>query len=315
MNIFQNPHENRLRAGWRLLLQFILLILISGIINLGIYYLSPQTNVLIAVLAQFAGVVGSIWIAARYLDKRSVTDYGLQLTAGWWRDYLVGILIAIAAVGIMFAIEWSNHWIIFTGYGWTGQQAGTFLGGHLSFLGAMLLVGFHEELFSRGYQTLNLFEGLRYKAIGTRGATALAVLLTSCLFGFLHFYNPNATLVSTVNIIFAGIVLAVPFILTGQLGLSMGLHFSWNYVMAGIMGFPVSGMPVSSTILQIQQTGPEQWTGGTFGPEGGFIGWIGMAIMLGVSCVYIKITTRKLTLAPKFKNKQSQKVKSDEQAQ
>lgn len=314
MNIFQNPREHRLRAGWRLLLQFIVLIVISGVVNIGIYYLSPQTNVLIAVLAQFIGVVGSIWIAARYFDKRPVADYGVQLSAGWWRDYLAGILIATAAVFVMFVVEWTNHWIIFTGYGWAGQQAGSFWVGHLSFFGAMLLVGFHEELFSRGYQTLNLAEGLHYEALGARGAVALAVLITSCLFGFLHFYNPNATLVSTINIIFAGIVLAVPFILTGRLALSMGLHFSWNYVMAGVMGFPVSGMPVSSTILQIQQTGPEQWTGGAFGPEGGFIGWIGMAIMLGFSCVYIKVTTGTLALAPKFQKKPSDEVKSDEQA-
>lgn len=311
MKVFINEKEQRLRAGWRLLFQFLLMFFILGLTGFAFSNLLPDSLLLSSVIPTFIGVVTSVWIAAQYFDKRAITDYGLNFNKRWATEFLVGAGIAAAAIGTVFLIEWWACWIRITGYGWNVPVETSFGIGFTSFFLSMLLVGFHEELFSRGYQILNLTEGFRF--IGQRGAIFIAVLLTSSLFGFLHFFNPNASLLSTFNITLAGVVLAIPYLLTGSLALSTGLHFSWNFVMAGVLGFPVSGKEIEFSVLHITQGGAELITGGAFGPEAGLLGLLGMAIMAGGSCVYLKMAGYELTVAELFTKEYQPTVKSHEQ--
>jgi membrane protease YdiL (CAAX protease family) len=312
MNIFFNEKEQRIRAGWRLFLQFVLMMLIFVPGAYGISFVLPNTHFLTSAAPLFIGVLISVWIAARYFDKRPFKNFGIHFNRLWAKEYLIGVSIAASAVVTIFLIEWSTGWLIVNGYGWNASANLPFGLGFFSYFLAMLMVGFHEELFSRGYHILNLTEGLNYQNIGTKGAIIIAVLLSSSLFGFLHASNPNASFISTFNIILAGIVLAIPFILTGRLALSAGLHFSWNFVMGGILGFPVSGNTIQFTVLNIQQNGNPMWTGGDFGPEAGIIGLVGMAIMLGLSVVYIRAEGHGLTIAGLFTERYQPVGKPDE---
>ena len=313
MNIFINEEEHRARAGWRLLVQFILMFLLVGGGVLGTQSLIPGGPFYVLVPAQFVGIILSVLIAARYLDHRSFFDYGINFNRKWWIEFLVGSAIAAIAITTIFVIEWSVGWITIEGYGWQTASQTPFTWSILGAFIAMLMVGFHEELFSRGYQLLNLTEGLRYPQIGTRGAVAIATLLTSTLFGVMHMFNANASAVSTFNIVLAGVILAIPYVVTGSLAISVGLHFSWNFVMAGIWGFPVSGMNFPASIVRIKQQGTEFWTGGAFGPEAGLLGLLGMAIMLGLSLVYITKAGYELSMADLFTKEHKSALKSDEQ--
>lgn len=314
MNVFINKDEQRLRAGWRLLVQFVLMFLLVGGGIMGVQQIWADPLMVYSVLPQFVGITLSVWFAAKWLDHRSFFDYGLGFDHQWRKDFLAGCLIAAGAITTIFAIQWSVGWIKITDYGWNVDTETPFGVGITSFFLAMLMVGFHEELFSRGYQLLNITEGMKFPAMGLHGALMVAILLTSSLFGFMHFFNPNASLISTFNIILAGIILAVPYVLTGSLGLSVGLHFSWNFVMAGVLGFPVSGKEIEVTVLQTEQSGGEFWTGGAFGPEAGLLGLFAMAIMLGATIVYIKRTGYELAIAELFKEGYQSAMKSDEQS-
>lgn len=315
MNIFTNESEQRLRAGWRLLFQFILMILLIGIGMLGLQFIWSGNLGVAFSIPQFIGVTASVWITAELIDNRRFSEYGLKIDKRWWKEFFVGIAIGSIAVAVIFLIEWYAGWLTITGYGWESPASAAFGWRFAGLLLAMLMVGFYEELFSRGYQILNLTEGLRYPQIGARGAVAIALLITSTLFGLLHFFNPNASAISTFNIILAGIVLGVPYILTGNLALSVGLHFSWNFVMAGILGFSVSGMKFKTSLIQINQGGAEFWTGGAFGPEAGLLGLLGLATIILLSCVYIKVTGYELDLADLFRKGYQTNWNSDEQAQ
>ena len=68
-----------------------------------------------------------------------------------------------------------------------------------------------------------------------------------------------------------GCALALPYLLTGELGLSIGLHMTWNLFEGTVYGFSVSGIAPTTHLLSIQQNGPVLWTGGAFGPEAGLI--------------------------------------------
>lgn len=314
MNIFFNKHEQRLRAGWRIVLQFVLMMFIFSLAALGFTVILPQNLTITSAAPLFIGVITSVWFAAHYIDKRPLQEYGISINKLWITEFFIGAGIAGGAIGTVFLIQWGSGWISITGYGWNAETDLAFALGIGSFFLSMLMVGFHEELFSRGYQVLNLTEGLRHPKIGKRGTIIISVLLTSSLFGFLHFANPNASALSTFNITLAGIVLAIPFLFTGSLALSVGLHFSWNFIMAGVLGFPVSGKKIEFTVLQIQQHGATIWTGGAFGPEAGLLGLLGMAIMIGGSCVYIKMAGYELSIAAIFEKKYQPTMKSDEQA-
>ncbi len=313
MNIFINEDEQRLRAGWRLLIQFILMFLLVGFGIMGVQQIWSDPLIVYTTAPQFVGIVLSIWLAARWLDRRSFFDYGLNFNRRWIKEFLAGCVIAAVAISTIFLIQWSVGWVNIVDYGWNVDTETPFTIGILSFFLAMLMVGFHEELFSRGYQLLNITEGLKYPVVRLNEALIVAILLTSSLFGILHLSNPNASLISTFNIMLAGVILAVPYVLTGSLALSVGLHFSWNFVMAGILGFPVSGREIEVTILRTEQSGAEFWTGGSFGPEAGLLGLMGMAIMLGATIVYIKRTGYELAIAELFKNDYQSATKSDEQ--
>lgn len=314
MNIFINQDEQRLRAGWRLLIQFIFMFLLVGFGIMGLRQMWADPLMVYTTAPQFIGITLSIWLAAKLLDKRSFFDYGINFNRQWAKDFFAGCLIAAVSISTVFLIQWFLGWITITDFGWNLNTDIPFWPGISSFFFAMLMVGFHEELFSRGYQLLNITEGLNYPAVGLHNALIVAILLTSSLFGLMHMSNPNASVISTFNIMLAGIILAVPYILTGSLGISVGLHFSWNFVMAGVLGFPVSGKEIEVTILQIEQSGGEFWTGGAFGPEAGLLGLLGMAIMLGGTFVYIKCTGYELSVATLFKNEEQSVVKSDEQS-
>jgi hypothetical protein len=143
-------------------------------------------------------------------------------------------------------------------------------------------ISFTEEILTRGYILRNLLEG--FAGPNKNVSTGLAVFVSSIIFALPHAGNPNASLVSTLLLILFGVMCAVGVILTGELAISLGLHLTWNFFQGNVFGFPVSGWELrGGTLIQIQQRGPEWFTGGAFGPEAGAVGLIVM--LLGVLCI------------------------------
>ena len=104
------------------------------------------------------------------------------------------------------------------------------------------------------------------------------MLLTSAIFGGLHIFNNNSTVLSSANLAFLGIMFAVGYVATGELGLPIGLHMSWNFFQGTVFGLSVSGAKEGASLLAIQQTGPTLFTGGAFGPEAGLMGTVAGAL-------------------------------------
>lgn len=297
MHIFDNPQENRIRAGWRLLIQslgFLFLLLFSYLL-LGDFLSENLMLVWVSIVATI-----SVWLAAKGLDYRTLNEYGLALNTVWVQHLLVGFGFGFGAMGLIFIIYLSMGWIEIIGYGWQRYQNGYYILVFASHLLAMCSVGYYEELWSRGYQIKNLAEGLNFQKFKSEYAIAAAILLTSIFFGVLHAWNPHATVLSTIVITLAGIMFAIPYVITGQLGLSIGLHISWNFFQGGIFGFAVSGISSPSSIFQIRTSGPEMWTGGLFGPEAGLFGLIFISLIVLVLLIYLKKNGYPLRPNPEF---------------
>ena len=124
----------------------------------------------------------------------------------------------------------------------------------------LLPAAFFEELFIRGYA----FSVLRRMA-----GWKLALIFTSVVFGLLHAANPGANAQSILSVTVAGFFLGALFLATGSLYAAGAAHFAWNWVMAGLLHTPVSGLGMPTPDYQTVDAGPDWLTGGPWGPESG----------------------------------------------
>jgi membrane protease YdiL (CAAX protease family) len=267
-----SPDEDRLRAGWRLALQGVLqalLILGLGVPVLVLHQalrhqaLSLQTDLGLALGqgAELVAATASVWLARRLLDHRSFSSLGLRPSGRAAIDIGAGICIALFVMAVVFAAESALGWLTLTGFAWNSQSASQVASNSLVFLGVFVIVGWSEELMSRGYHLQTLASGLNL---------AWGLVLSSVIFGALHLANPHATVASAGGIFLAGLFLGYAYVQTRQLWLSVGLHIGWNFSEGVVFGFPVSGLDVYG-LLHIRVSGPTLWTGGAFGPEAGLI--------------------------------------------
>jgi membrane protease YdiL (CAAX protease family) len=299
---FWNERESRLRAGWRLVIHTACMMAfmagasrlveglgvdleISGDTPLGVFFI-PGTMMLV-------GALVTTWLAGRLLDRRRFSDFGFQMDRAWWFDFWFGLGLGALLMTLVFVVEWSAGWITVVDTFHTRSPEDAFGASFLVFVVLFVCVGFAEELLSRGYHIKNLAEGLRSPRLDARRAVLLAWLISSVAFGLLHASNPNASVVSVLNIIVAGLAMGSGYVLTGQLALPIGMHISWNLFLGNVYGFPVSGRSAPAdiaTVVSMEQSGPELWTGGAFGPEAGLVGLF--AALVGALAIFLWVRRR-----------------------
>lgn len=307
--LFVNPKERRLRGLLRLLVHGLLVLLIGLVVfvvgssvlpGVGASQSGGIPSWFTAVLSA-ASVAAATWLAGRTLDKRDFEDFGFHLDGRWWLDLIAGLVIGVLLMAGIFAVELAAGWVEIEGYYFVGASeepagASTFL---LALLGpwvTFVCVAVYEELLSRGYHLRNLAEALHWPGgcLGPRAAMALAVLLSSSVFGLLHASNPGASVISTLSVALAGCMLAIGPLLTGELGLAIGLHLSWNFCQGNVFGFPVSGTDAGPRVIAVVQGGDPLITGGEFGPEAGLIGVAAMFVGALFSVVWVRLSRGRL---------------------
>lgn len=297
-NYFWNAHEQRMRALWR----FFMFLLAAGLLNWPmqtITKLAMEPGVLRTSVSFFflaICMLGALYLVARYVDKRPFPEFGFQMTGRWWQEFAFGAIISIAAVTLIFYTEWANGWIEIRGTFYTKYTAIPFFLAFLSQIFRYLCGGMFEELFSRGYMLRTIAEGMHSRRISSKAAIITAWLITSVIFGFLHIFNPNASLIAALNLSLIGLLYGLPFVLSGRLGMSIGLHMFWNISQNNLFGFPNSGKASNTSLLLVEQGGPEIWTGGAFGPEAGLVTTIAVLIQAAIVIWWFKYQEKEATL-------------------
>jgi uncharacterized protein len=288
---FWNESERRLRAGWRILIHFGMWVLtyslvqvatggpLSALIYDRVPALTDLTDRIVAQAATLALFVALTWLVARYIDRRPLAGLGLQMDRAWWRDLVFGLVLGAVAMALVFLVEYGAGWVEIQAVFFVRAAPLPFV---LAIFGPMvifLVIGVTEELLFRGHQLRNLAEGLNFGAAGTRYAVLGGWFISSAFFGLFHVFNPYADWISTLNLAILGLMFGLGYILTGRLGLPIGLHITWNFFMGNVFGFPVSGNDfTTASVFMIRQQGPMLWTGGPFGPEAGLIGILAIAL-------------------------------------
>jgi uncharacterized protein len=251
---------------------------------------------LVSGIAGLSAAILTVWLAGRFLDRRPLSEFGFRLGAGWWLDLLFGMVLGVLLMTIIFLLELELGWVKVTG-AFEDHLGGPFVVSLLIPAAWFVCVGISEETVFRGYQLKNAAEGLNYPALGPRGAILMAWISSSVLFGVFHANNPDATPISTLNIVLAGLMLGFGYVLSGELAIPIGLHITWNFFQGAVYGFPVSGFGAfGPTLLTTEQGGPELWTGGPFGPEGGLLSPGIMLLGMSLVALWTHLRTGKVSL-------------------
>lgn len=309
-SVFWNDREDRLRAFWRISLHTGIFLIMTTLFGVGMMFLLlflgpalginiqnlfisgdilqisqvPWVGTVIIPGATFVSVVLTTFLAGRIFDRRKFSEFGFKMSARWWREFVFGLVLGAVLMGLIFLIGLMTDSIRVTGFLKTPNENVSFVSGLVQTLILFLLVGFYEELLSRGYHLINLAEGFNHKPLGEKWALFLAILISSAVFGVLHLANPNASWVSALNISLAGMLFGLGMVLTGRLAIPIGMHITWNFFQSAVFGFSVSGLEPGVMLIATEPVGPVWLTGGLFGPEAGLLG-VGAIILGGVLIV------------------------------
>jgi membrane protease YdiL (CAAX protease family) len=306
--VFWNRSERRLRAPWRLLFAAVLFVLVAAATVLALQILreataiggllvglAPATRPLVLNALVGAVIVVSLLGIAWTIDRRRLSDYGLGIDREWWLDLAFGLGVGGAAMTAVVLAGIAGGWFVVE----TVSLSTDILPQLAGLAAVFLIVGIYEELLVRGYLLTNLAEGIRwFDRVSAPIAAGVATLLSSLVFGVLHAMNPNATLLSTVIISAAGVMLALGYLYTGELAIPIGVHITWNAFQGLVYGLPVSGARLPVSLVETTSRNPAILSGGTFGPEAGLLGLGGVVLAAIGILVYCRSQYGTLAIDP-----------------
>ena len=229
--LFWNNAEMRLRAGWRILIQIIMISFPLAIFGLLGLYSGDKLAIKMTATA-LPITFFSIWILGRFIDKRAYSDYGIQIQQkNWWFDYgfgwLAGFLTACSLICILVVFGWADV-----------ALSSKLAADPVSFVMALLVsllayagVGIFEELL-RTYQIRNITEGLAGTKTGITGAMILGVLLAGLWSVVMHLASNDPLFL--VYVLATGVIYGFCFLWTKRAALAMAMHFAWDFTVSSI---------------------------------------------------------------------------------
>ena len=287
--IFYNARG--LRAGWRLLI-FLIIVLLLGIIansaiGAVIALMAPKQAqvlksgppnppvMLFSELVSFLTIVFATWVMSR-IERRSMGEYGLPLRTGalsrFFRGYVfwgfIPLTLLLSALRLLHAFYFGPtvlhgmqivYWAAFWGL-------------------VFLLVGLFEEYLLRGYALFTLADGIGFWP---------AAIFLAAMFAFAHSRNPGENRIGILMTSFFAIFASIALWRTGNLWLAVGAHAGWDWGESYFYGVSDSGLQLPGHLLNPHSQGPEWLTGGTVGPEGSVLALVALTLMsIGVAIAY-----------------------------
>lgn len=226
----------------------------------------PEWMMLTSLFATAVTVAGAIFICVK-LEKRSLGSMGLH-GRGAFGEYLLGFVLGGVLIGLVALVAVGADALSFS----LNQNIN--LPMLALFFAAFLIQGLSEELLCRGYLMMSL----------ARTASPLAsVLISALVFAVLHMGNPGVEPLALLNIALAGIVFGTYMLKRGSIWGAAAMHAAWNFVQGNILGVPVSGMALNTSLLTATAGDYRiHVNGGKFGLEGGLAATIVLLIAIGI---------------------------------
>jgi hypothetical protein len=258
-NVFKGP--NGIRAGWRLLIFFAVILplgygaglIVDRIIGPNQDRATPiQGTILMGIYT--AALMIATWIMIR-IEGRSFADYGLPWRRAFGKSFWQGAAISFASLALLLLVlrlvgvysfgPLALHGLDILKYGaaWTVPL----------FISVVL-----EDFFYRGYLLFTLTTGIGFWP---------AAVITSLWMGGMHYFNPGGHSLGPVAATLYCLVTCLVIRRTGDLWMPMGIHAGWGWGVVFFFGLASSGFPGSGHLLNGSLHGATWLTGGEFGIE------------------------------------------------
>lgn len=181
----------------------------------------------ILLINQYGIAIGLfVWMATR-LDRRSLGDFGLAIDSEWLQNAIVGFGCgSLALVLSLWYAQLRGVIAVEQGGGVSNLPPAFLFVGLLlvvAVLGAFLTQNVYEEALFRGGMLQNFAEGLTMRGYSANWAVLLAVVGSCLFFGISHIERGPLMVLDSLVV---GLVFALAYLLTGSLGLAVGVHFS-----------------------------------------------------------------------------------------
>jgi membrane protease YdiL (CAAX protease family) len=263
--IFLGP--NGIRAGWRLLIYFVLLagltlgvqrtlVVIFGLPTRG-QQPPPKQLIFFELCAFLVAAIASLIMAT--IEKQKWGHYGLPLRRAFGRDFWFGCLWGFVGLSCVLGVLHVAGAYDIDGLALHGE--GILKWGLL--WGAMfLLVGLFEEFLIRGYLLYALASGIWFWP---------AAVLTSSLFLFAHIRNPGENWYGLADVFVIGMFFCFTLWRTGSLWFAVGSHAAWDWGQSYFYSVPDSGTISPGHLFAMHMHGPAWLSGGSVGPEGSLV--------------------------------------------
>ena len=226
---------------------------------------NPRSVQLYSDVSGALAMLAATWLMTRFVDKRAFHTIGFS-PQNVGRDLLLGLAAGaawlVASIGLAMAA------------GWASFQDPEGLQGSLLALAAV------SVLFNVVTQEL-LLCGYILQTIKARAGLPTAIVVSALLFSALHVAAFEGQWIPPLNVFLAGLVFCTAYGITGNLWLPIAIHFAWNLLLGPVFGLTVSGndsLGLGWRSFEIE--GPDLFTGGNFGLEGGLIVTITTAIFV-----------------------------------
>lgn len=266
--VFYN--DRGLRAGWRLLIYFgMILVLIfgAGLIARRLGSVSSKSAPpsdfartifqAIGELILFLVLLFLAWVMSK-IERRNVGVYGLPLYKPAISRFIRGYLLwGFLPLAILLSILRALHVFYFGNLSALNSQM---LGwGALWFI-FFLLVGLFEEFSLRGYLLYTLADGIGFWP---------AAIIQAIFFARAHMGNGGETKIGIIATGIFALFAAATIWRTGNLWLAVGAHAGWDWGQSFFFGVNDSGFQATGHLLNPHLAqGPDWLTGGSVGPEG-----------------------------------------------
>lgn len=209
----------------------------------------------------FAPTLAAVLAWVRFVEGRSLASIGLTGPAPL-KTFLCGLAVGFATIALVVGAIWMAGGMQAAGLGQAWRSPVSLL--HIG----LLLLSF---MFQASVEEV-IFRGWMLSVVARKTNVAVAVLLLSLVFCFLHFspHQPPRVMLGT----FLFSLFACAWALrTGNIWGVMGWHAGWNWLLATGFELPVTGIDahLPALLVALRPQGLDTLTGGAEGPEGSYL--------------------------------------------
>ena len=231
--------EQRIRAGWRVLIQIFLttgLVLAIGssfLVADGRYqFFRMEFSMMLAVILVLS-------FATRILDRRKFRDLGVDLREkSWWSDLGFGLFLGLFQTLAFLLAAWRLGWVtIEPAFLALGENAPLQVAVLMDIL-AFVCVAVMEELL-RAYQVRNVAEGTAHGGSKWQLGLLAGTLVASAMSVVMHLNQQGPGFWSYVFL--RSLIFCLGFCLTGRVALAVGLHFAWDFLTTTVVSLGGTG--------------------------------------------------------------------------